>query len=282
MSASAPLAGTRGAEGAPASGAAQPLQFCTVERRGRVFIVTLDRAEVRNALHRPASLELERVFDGFAADPELWVAVVTGAGDQAFCAGNDLKYQAAGHDTTLPPKGFGGLTGRFDLAKPVIAAVNGLAMGGGFEIVLACDLVVAAEHAVFALPEPRVGLAATAGGLLRLPRQVPLKQAMGLALTGRRVSAAQGLAMGFVNEVVPRGEALEGALRWAHEILEGSPLAVRAAKELVEQGLAASDVESVYGRQKRFPAVRALYDSADRVEGPRAFAEKRKPRWTGR
>ena len=116
-------------------------------------------------------------FDDFFNDPESWVAIITGAGDRAFCAGNDLKYQAAGNDTTLPPSGFGGITGRFQTVKPVIAAVNGICMGGGFEIALACDLIVAAENAVFALPEPRVGLAAGAGGLLRLPRQIPLKQA---------------------------------------------------------------------------------------------------------
>lgn len=256
-------------------------EFCTAERRGRLLIVTITRPDVRNAVHRPASLELERLWDGFEADPELWLAVLTGAGDQAFSAGNDLKYQAAGHDTTMPPSGFGGITARFNRSKPVIAAVNGLAMGGGFEMALACDLIVAAEHAVFALPEPRVGLAATAGGLLRLPRQIPLKQAMGLVLTGRRVTAAEGLQMGFVNEVVPQGQALDAALRWAEQILEGSPLAVRAAKELVERGLEAESIAEIYPRQKQLPAVKALYESRDRVEGPKAFAEKRKPMWTG-
>ena len=137
-------------------------------------MITISRPEVMNALHRPASLELEQVFDDFFNDSELWVAIITGAGEKAFCAGNDLKYQAAGNDTTLPPSGFGGLTGRFQTIKPVIAAVNGICMGGGFEIALACELIGAAENAVFALPEPRVGLAAGAGGLLRLPRQIPL------------------------------------------------------------------------------------------------------------
>ena len=137
--------------------------FCQVENRGRICVITISRPEVMNALHRPASLELEQVFDDFFNDSELWVAIITGAGEKAFCAGNDLKYQAAGNDTTLPPSGFGGLTGRFQTIKPVIAAVNGICMGGGFEIALACDLIVAAEYAVFALPEPRVGLAAGAG-----------------------------------------------------------------------------------------------------------------------
>ncbi len=153
---------------------AKPLSFCAVEQHGPVTLITINRPEVRNALHRPASLELEQVFDRFQADPDAWVAIVTGAGDKAFCAGNDLKYQAGGNDTTWPASGFAGLTGRVALDKPVIAAVNGLALGGGFEIALACDLIVAAAHAEFALPEPHVGLAATAGGLLRLPQANPM------------------------------------------------------------------------------------------------------------
>ncbi|MBP7565342.1 MAG: enoyl-CoA hydratase/isomerase family protein [Burkholderiaceae bacterium] len=258
------------------------LSFCTVERRGPVTVVTINRPEVRNALHRPASLELEQVFDDFAADPSAWVAIVTGAGDKAFCAGNDLKYQAAGNDTTWPATGFGGLTARHDLDKPVIAAVNGLALGGGFEIALACDLIVAAEAAQFALPEPHVGLAATAGGLLRLPQQIAPKQAMGMILTGRRVGAAEGQALGFVNEVVPEGQALAAALGWAERILQGSPMAVRAAKALVRQGQSQPSLETSYPLQKQLPAVAALYASADKIEGPRAFAEKRKPVWQGR
>ena len=235
-----------------------------------------------NALHRPASLELEQVFDDFFNDSELWVAIITGAGEKAFCAGNDLKYQAAGNDTTLPPSGFGGLTGRFQTIKPVIAAVNGICMGGGFEIALACDLIVAAENAVFALPEPRVGLAAGAGGLLRLPRQIPLKQAMGMVLTSRRVGAQEGLSLGFVNEVAPLGSALNQALKLADVILEGSPMSIRASKQTVMQGLEADSLESAYKTQKSFSAVKALYESEDRVEGPRAFSEKRPPTWKGR
>lgn len=258
------------------------LAYTTVVRDGRICVVTINRPDVMNALHRPANLELEKVFDEFAADPDLWVAILTGAGDRAFSAGNDLKYQAQGHDTTHPRTGFAGLTARFDLNKPVIAAVNGLALGGGFEIALACDLIIASENAFFALPEPRVGLAATAGGLLRLPRQVPLKHALGIILTARRVTAAEGAALGFVNEVVPPGQAVAAAKRWAQQIVEGSPMSIRASKELVYRGLDADSFESAYRDQRRHPAVEALYASEDCREGPRAFAEKRKPQWTGR
>jgi enoyl-CoA hydratase/carnithine racemase len=168
-------------------------QYSKVEIDGRLMIVTINRPEVYNACHPMANEELVAAFDEFHANPELWVAIITGAGDQAFCAGNDLKYHAelqakTGKRPVHPAKGFGGLTNRYDLEKPVIAAVNGFAMGGGFEIALACDIIVAsAENATFALPEPRVGLAAGAGGMQRLSRMIPLKKAMGMMLTGRRV-----------------------------------------------------------------------------------------------
>lgn len=254
--------------------------YCIVEDEGPLRIVTVNRPEVMNALNSEASHELERVWNEFAERDDLWVGIVTGAGERAFSAGNDLKRQAAGTRGPRPRNGFGGLAHRFDLNKPVIAAVNGVAMGGGFEMALACDLIVAAENAVFALPEPRVGLVAAGGGVHRLPRMIPHKQAMGMILTGRRVDAQEARALGFVNEVVPLGQALEGARRWAAKILECSPMAIRASKEAVLRGLDETSLETAV--RKIYPAQQANLDSDDYIEGPKAFAEKRKPNWQNR
>jgi crotonobetainyl-CoA hydratase len=255
-------------------------EFCTAKREGRTLVVTMNRPELMNALHPPANFELEKVFDEFVADPELWVAIVTGAGDRAFSAGNDLKFQAsAGAKLEIPRTGFAGLTSRFDNPKPLIAAVNGVAMGGGFEIALACDLIVAAETATFALPEPRVGLAALAGGIHRLPRQIGQKRAMGMLLTGRRVSAREGLELGFVNEVVPAEELMAAARRWADAILECAPLSVRASKEAALAGLDRPLEEAM---STRYDGLARMIRSEDFLEGPRAFAAKRRPQWKGR
>lgn len=256
-------------------------EFSQVERDGHLTIVTINRPERMNALHPAANRELADAFDAFANDPEQWVAIITGAGDRAFSAGNDLKHQASGGDMSgQPASGFAGLTSRYDLVKPVIAAVNGVAMGGGFEICLACDLIVASENAIFALPEPRVGLAALAGGMHRLPRQIPLKQALGMILTGRRVPAAEGQQLGFVNEVVPKGEALAGARRWAEMILECAPLSVRASKQAALRGLDLAGVEAAAAG--RYDQIRQMIKSDDFIEGPKAFAEKRPPVWKGK
>src|SRR5579864_6511344 len=220
-------------------------EFVDAKRNGHITIVKLNRPAVMNALHKPAHFELHEIFNDFAADPDQWVAIVTGAGDRAFCAGNDLKWQAAGGERGWNLSGFGGLTQRFHCDKPIIAAVNGVAMGGGFEIALACDLIIAAENAIFALPEPGVGLAALAGGLQRLPRQIGLKRAMGMILTGRHVSAREGFELGFVNEVVPAGEALSAAERWADQICQNSPMSVRASKQAVLEGLNHSLAEAM-------------------------------------
>ena len=257
-------------------------EFIRVDREGPITIFTLNRPEVMNALHSPAHFELDDAFNAFAADPDQWVGVVTGAGERAFSAGNDLKHQATGGDMKSPPSGFAGLTSRFDLTKPLIAAVNGVAMGGGFEIALACDLNVASETATFALPEPRVGLAALAGGLHRLPRMIGQKQALGMILTGRRVTAAEGQVLGFVNEVVPAKELMAAARRWADQICELSPMSIRASKEAVYRGLDEPTLEAAIKGQGRYPAVTALFKSEDFVEGPMAFAQKRAPAWKGR
>jgi crotonobetainyl-CoA hydratase len=255
-------------------------QFCTVQDEGRLRVVTLNRPEVLNALHADANDELSAVWDEFAARDDLWVGIITGAGGRAFSAGNDLKVQASGKRRPNGPRGFAGLSHRFDLDKPLIAAVNGVAMGGGFETALACDIIIAAENAVFALPEPRVGLVAGAGGVHRLPRIIGMKNAMSMILTGRRVSAGVGLELGFVAEVVPEGRALEAAKRWAGLILECSPKAVRASKQAAYRGMDEMKLETAM--RTVYPAQQENMDSQDYIEGPKAFAEKRKPNWQNR
>ncbi|RAK62540.1 enoyl-CoA hydratase-related protein [Phenylobacterium kunshanense] len=257
-------------------------QHIKVEREGPVTIFTLNRPEVMNALHSPAHFELHEAFDAFAADPDQWVGIVTGAGDKAFSAGNDLKHQATGGEMRSPPSGFAGLTSRFDLTKPLIAAVNGVAMGGGFEIALACDIIIASENAVFSLPEPRVGLAALAGGLHRLPRAIGTKRAMAMILTARRVSAAEGKELGFVDQVAPAAGLMDAARAMAKTICELGPMSIRASKEAVYKGLDEPTLEAAIRGQNKYPAVAALFTSEDFKEGPLAFAQKRAPQWKGR
>lgn len=254
-------------------------EFCSIEAQNHILTVTLERPERLNALHPLANAELGRVFDDFAADDDLWVAIITGRG-RGFSAGNDLRYQAEGGERVPMPRGFGGLTSRFDLTKPVIAAVNGVAMGGGFEIALACDLIIASEQATFALPEPKVGLAALAGGLNRLPRQIGVKRALGMILTGRHVSAREGYDLGFVNEVVPHDDVLAAAHRWAAQICACAPLSIRASKDVVYRSLDSASLADSMAAQ--YASVKAMAQSADFIEGPRAFSEKRKPNWQGR
>ena len=255
-------------------------EFCQVHKKEHILTVTINRPERMNALHPPANAELNEVFDDFFADDTLWVAIITGAGDRAFCAGNDLRFQAEGGKVTMPEGGFGGLTNRTHTKKPIIAAVNGVAMGGGFEIALSADLIVASATARFALPEPRVGLAALAGGLHRLPRQIPLKQAMGMILTGRTVAAQEGQELGFVNEIAEGAQLMDCAQKWADMILSCSPVSVQTSKTVVGESLEHGGLTTAM--HAKYAAISTLVNSADFVEGPKAFAEKRLPKWTGR
>jgi len=256
-----------------------------VEKEAHLVTVTINRPEALNALHPQACEELDEIFNQFSDDPDAWVAILTGSGDRAFCAGMDLKWQAKHGGDVVRERmsalkgGWGGITKRFDCFKPIIAAVNGYALGGGFELALASDIIVASENATFGLPEPRVGMMAAAGGVNRLPRQIPFHLAMGLMITGRRISAQEAYRIGIVNEVVPKGELMKVAKRWAGEVLECSPLAVWATKEAALEGLNLPYRESI---GKLYPGYQKFLDSEDHVEGPLSFSEKRKPIWKGK
>jgi enoyl-CoA hydratase/carnithine racemase len=252
--------------------------------RGEVLVVTLDRPTA-NAIDVATSRGLYAAFRRLEDDPSLRVGIITGAGERFFSAGWDLKAAAAGEavDADHGPGGFGGLTEFFGRTKPVIAAVNGMAMGGGFELALAADLMVVADHAELAVPEVRVGVVADAGGLLFLPRRLPAAIARELLLTGRRMAADEAARWGLANRIVPASELLDTALSLAADICAGAPLALAAVQEV----LAATDgmdVERGFRTlsEGELPRYRQMLASADAVEGPRAFAEKRPPRWMGR
>ena len=264
------------------------LKYCRYEKDGHVARITITRPEVMNALHQFAHAELDGVWDDFAADDDLWVAVLTGEGERAFSAGNDLKYSAelsrmAPEDRPKlaqhPSQGFGGITSRFDLVKPIIARVNGFALGGGLEMALACDIIIAADHAYLGLPEPRVGLIAGAMGVHRLPRQIPLKAAMGYMLTGRHIPAKRAFELGLVSEVVSREQLDETVQSYIDDILRCAPLSVRSTKETALGGLSTdlSEVSKLVFEQET-----RRRQSPDAIEGPRAFAEKRSPKWVGK
>lgn len=256
---------------------AMQTEFCTAVLDGKIMTITLDRPDRRNALHPDANHELGAVFDAFERNPDAWIAILTGAGDKAFSAGADLVGMSR-DKPPVPESGFAGMTTRFGRRKPVIAAVNGFAMGGGFEAALACDIIVAADHASFGLTEPRVGLAALGGGIQRLVEELGPKRAHALLLTARKITAQEAAAMGFVAEVVPAGDLMATARRWADEILECSPASIAATKAVI-QSLDGHSVEHSMREMFGLPEVRSLLTGPDAREGPTAFAEKRKPNW---
>jgi len=252
-------------------------EHCLVERKERVLIVTINREASRNALSPQCNQELENIFNAFEADKGLWVAIITGAGDAAFSAGNDLKYQAKGGDVWFPKSGFGGLTSRKNRTKPVIAALNGLAVGGGLEVALACDMIVAADHAIVGLPEVKVGMFAGAGGIQRLTRMIGMKKAVEMIITGELIDAKTALDLGLVNYVVPGEDVVSKALELANKVASVSPTAVSASLQMLHESSSYSNIDDAVTFENH--VVDALLNCGDFIEGPTAFVEKRKPRW---
>jgi enoyl-CoA hydratase len=250
------------------------------ERRGNVEILTINRPEARNAINGAVTNAMSAALDELTADPDCWVVVITGSGDKAFSAGMDLKAFASGEGGAImgAAGGFAGVTRR-DFPKPLIAAVNGSALAGGFEIMLSCDLVVAADHATFGIPEAKRGLIAGAGGLIRMPKRLPMAVALELAMTGDAIDAERAQALGLVNKVVPAAALLTEALDLAQRIAANAPLAVRYSKSVMKR---AADVPEAEGWAVNAEAVGVVFTSADAMEGPVAFAEKRAPNWQGK
>jgi enoyl-CoA hydratase/carnithine racemase len=266
----------------------EAFQFITYEKSDHIAYMTINRPDVMNALNPPATVEMDRAWEDFNADADSWVAIVTGAGERSFSAGMDLRWRAQANAegenaqrVEFPHSGFGALTNprHVGIWKPIIAAVNGYALGGGLELAMACDIIIASETASFGLPEVTRGIVAGAGGMHRLPRQIPLKIAMGHMLTGRPMTAADAHQWGLVNEVVPADKLMETAMKWATDIIAAAPLSVRASKQSAMLGLDMT-LEEAYNT--RFPAQEAMQGSEDSKEGPRAFAERRKPVWQGK
>jgi enoyl-CoA hydratase len=245
-----------------------------VERHGHVQVITISRPEVRNALDGQAARALAAAADDLDGDPGLRVGVLTGAGG-TFCAGMDLKAWLRGDRPSIPGRGFGGIT-ITPPRKPLIAAVEGYALAGGFELMLACDLVVAAEGSKFGVPEVKRALVPAGGGALLLPRRIPFALAMELLLTGEQVTAARAAELGLVNRLVPDGKALDGALALAEVIAANGPLAVAVTKQIAR---AQGDWTAAEGWAAQEELYKPVFDSADAREGAVAFAEKRPPVW---
>ena len=275
---------------------ARPIQTTTApstkarvlyKKLGPVAYITLNRQNVLNAMDERMHEELARVWDDFEHDDALWLGVLTGSGDRAFSVGQDLKELVERNRAGVSPSSFGSqnkpgwprLTERHGLNKPLIARVNGFALGGGFELALACDIIVAAEHAYFALPEAKLGLTSGAGGLFRLARQIPFKIAMGHLMTGRHISAARAYQLGLVNEVVSAAELDASVEHWVEDILRCAPLAVRAVKQVA---LASAHLPLEEAFAAHYDAEERRRYSSDSKEGPLAFVEKRNPNWTAR
>jgi enoyl-CoA hydratase/carnithine racemase len=250
------------------------------EHRGHIAILTINRPEARNAINGEVSVAMSNILDELETDDDCWVVILTGSGEKAFSAGMDLKAFASGEGASIMSGagGFAGITQR-TFSKPIIAAVNGAALAGGCEIMLACDLVVAADHATFGIPEVKRGLLAGAGGLLRLPKRLPLAIAMELALTGEPIDTERALALGLINRVVPSARLMDEAVALADLIAENAPLAVRWTKKVIAGASSVGDAE---GWALNAEAVGVVFTSADAMEGPVACAEKRKPQWQGK
>jgi enoyl-CoA hydratase/carnithine racemase len=252
----------------------------TIEKH--VARVTIDRPQALNAIDETSERALQEIWTRLEGERDVRAVVLTGAGDRAFCAGADMKgggTSGLAYWAAPRPGGFGGIALRRTLDIPVIARVNGHALGGGFEMVLGCDIVIAAEEASFGLPEPRVGRLALDGGMVLLPRLIPHKAAMGMLLTGKRITARDALGYGLVNEVVPRAELDAAIDRWLADILACAPLSVRAIKQTVQRTahLTADEAQAM-----RLPALIEALGSEDGEEGVRAFREKRPPVWKNR
>jgi enoyl-CoA hydratase len=247
------------------------------ERRGHVEVLTINRPEARNAINRATAIALGDALDACESDDDVWVVVLTGAGDKAFSAGMDLKAFAAG-EFPITDKGFGGITQR-DFPKPLIAAANGAALAGGFEILISCDMVVAAEHAKFGIPEASRGLIAGGGGLIRLPKRIPLAVAYEMALTAEPIDAQRAYELGLVNRVVAGENVLDEAVALAERIAKNAPLAVRTSKDVMKRSRELSEEQCW---QLNTEAFGIIGRSADAMEGAVAFAEKRQPNWQGK